>query len=125
MHIIHINLARGFRGGERQTALLIEGLAKHYKVQQTLVVRHDSPLCNIVYAVPGLNIHKLRKPYVLHLKQKINGDIIAEAKISPSISRVIILLYKFSSANDAKRLRTTPFKLIVVLPGKSLNRSTI
>ena len=33
--------------------------------------------------------------------------------------------YKFSSANEAKRLRTTPFKLIVELPGKSLKRSTI
>lgn len=74
MHIIHINLARGFRGGERQTALLIEGLARH-KIQQTLLVRHDSPLCAIVSTVPGLSIHKLRKPYVFHLKQKTNGDI--------------------------------------------------
>jgi hypothetical protein len=33
--------------------------------------------------------------------------------------------YKFSSANEAKRLRTTPFKFIVALPGKFLKRSTI
>ncbi len=33
--------------------------------------------------------------------------------------------YKFSSAKEAKRLRTTPFKFIVALPGKFLKRSTI
>lgn len=38
---------------------------------------------------------------------------------------LIIKSYKFSSANDAKRLRTTPLRLIVALPGKSLKRSTI
>ncbi len=33
--------------------------------------------------------------------------------------------YKFYSAKEAKRLRTTPFKLTVLLPEKSLNRSAI
>ncbi len=43
MHILHINLAKGFRGGERQTALLIAKLA-HYGIKQTLACRRDSPL---------------------------------------------------------------------------------
>lgn len=43
MHIIHVNLAKGFRGGERQTALLIQALSGSVK-QQTLVCRSDSPL---------------------------------------------------------------------------------
>lgn len=41
--IVHINLARGFRGGERQTELLISQLARH-GFCQTLVCRPDSPL---------------------------------------------------------------------------------
>ncbi|MDR2153306.1 MAG: glycosyltransferase family 4 protein [Helicobacteraceae bacterium] len=43
MHITHINLARGFRGGERQTILLISELAKT-DIKQTLVCRRDSPM---------------------------------------------------------------------------------
>lgn len=41
--ITHVNLARGFRGGERQTELLIQALAKKGVIQQ-LVCREDSPL---------------------------------------------------------------------------------
>jgi glycosyltransferase involved in cell wall biosynthesis len=43
MHIAHVNLSRGYRGGERQTELLIRSLAAH-SIQQSLVVRHGSPL---------------------------------------------------------------------------------
>jgi glycosyltransferase involved in cell wall biosynthesis len=41
--IIHVNTARGYRGGERQTELLIRGLAAR-GVQQTLVTRRGAPL---------------------------------------------------------------------------------
>jgi glycosyltransferase involved in cell wall biosynthesis len=45
LHIIHANLAKGFRGGERQTALLIQALAKRADIaRQTLVCRPESPL---------------------------------------------------------------------------------
>jgi glycosyltransferase involved in cell wall biosynthesis len=43
MHIKHVNFAKGFRGGERQTLNLIEGLAA-LGVPQTLVCRPDSDL---------------------------------------------------------------------------------
>ncbi|HET8789914.1 MAG TPA: glycosyltransferase family 4 protein [Modicisalibacter sp.] len=43
LHIRHVNLARGFRGGERQTVLLIHALAK-LGVTQSLVCRRDSPM---------------------------------------------------------------------------------
>ncbi|WP_227369255.1 glycosyltransferase family 4 protein [Halomonas sp. M20] len=43
LHIRHVNLARGFRGGERQTELLIRALADQ-GIQQSLVCRSDSPL---------------------------------------------------------------------------------
>lgn len=45
MKIAHINLARGFRGGERQTVTLIQSLGEQYAdLQQFLVCRADSPM---------------------------------------------------------------------------------
>ncbi|WP_376921573.1 glycosyltransferase family 4 protein [Aidingimonas halophila] len=44
LHIRHVNLARQFRGGERQTVLLINALAKHSGITQSLVCRRDSPM---------------------------------------------------------------------------------
>jgi glycosyltransferase involved in cell wall biosynthesis len=43
MRVAHLNLSRGFRGGERQTELLIRGLAGS-EVKQTLICRRNSPL---------------------------------------------------------------------------------
>lgn len=55
MHIIHANLARGFRGGERQTVLLIQALAgKEAVTSQTLVCRPESPLREALAATPGV-----------------------------------------------------------------------
>lgn len=41
--IVHVNTARGYRGGERQTELLIRGLASR-GVRQALVARRSGPL---------------------------------------------------------------------------------
>jgi glycosyltransferase involved in cell wall biosynthesis len=41
--IVHVNTARGYRGGERQTELLIRGLASR-GLQQALVTRRGAPL---------------------------------------------------------------------------------
>lgn len=55
MHIIHVNLARGFRGGERQTVLLIQALAKRDEVEgQTLVCQPSSPLRDELADTPGV-----------------------------------------------------------------------
>ena len=45
--IAHVNLARGYRGGERQTELLIRELA-HADVRQILVARRHEPLAERV-----------------------------------------------------------------------------
>lgn len=42
--IVHVNLAKGFRGGERQTVLLIRALAQLGGVKQWLVCRRQSPM---------------------------------------------------------------------------------
>jgi len=68
MHILHINLAKGFRGGERQTSLLINGLAKAYPdLMQSLVIRHDSPLPEYIDANSNIHIIKIAKPFSLSL----------------------------------------------------------
>ncbi|QNI01467.1 glycosyltransferase family 4 protein [Halomonas sp. SH5A2] len=57
MHITHVNLARGFRGGERQTELLIKTLAEqsYNDLSQTLVCRHDSPMRQHLHGVAKLD----------------------------------------------------------------------
>lgn len=44
MNIAHVNLAKGFRGGERQTVLLIDHLSRLEIGMQYLICRGDSPL---------------------------------------------------------------------------------
>ena len=53
--ICHVNLARGFRGGERQTELLIRHLAES-GIRQTLVGRRGEPLLQRLQRVPDLRL---------------------------------------------------------------------
>jgi glycosyltransferase involved in cell wall biosynthesis len=52
--VLHVNLAKGFRGGERQTELLIRALSKHFKTKQLLACRENSPLRSRLEDVEGL-----------------------------------------------------------------------
>ena len=52
--LMHVNLAKGFRGGERQTALLIEQLSTRPQIRQYLVCRRNSPLRQELANVPNL-----------------------------------------------------------------------
>lgn len=54
MRIAHLNLARGYRGGERQTELLIRELSP--EMQQILVARRGGQLARRVADVPGVQI---------------------------------------------------------------------
>lgn len=54
-HITHINLSHGFRGGERQTVLLIKGLSK-FNLKQCLICRKTSPLIQHLEDIPNLQI---------------------------------------------------------------------
>ena len=58
--IAHVNLAHGFRGGERQTELLIQALATKYGLSQFLVCREDSPLIDHLQGLPQLQIVPLK-----------------------------------------------------------------
>lgn len=54
MNVAHVNLAKGFRGGERQTVLLIDYLSRLGIGTQYLVCRADSPLRDYLCNVSGL-----------------------------------------------------------------------
>lgn len=61
----HVNLQAGFRGGERQTELLIRELsARGFK--QRLITRNGSALSERLSNLPGLEIREIAKPFMLH-----------------------------------------------------------
>jgi glycosyltransferase involved in cell wall biosynthesis len=73
--ITHVNFAKGFRGGERQTQLLIEQLSLlDYK--QKLIVRKNSELTKRCNGLKNLEIIEISKPYVLHLNKIKDSSII-------------------------------------------------
>ncbi len=65
--IAHANFAKGFRGGERQTQLLIEALSKTGR-KQLLLVRKGSELGIRCRGIAGLEIIEISKPYALHVR---------------------------------------------------------
>jgi glycosyltransferase involved in cell wall biosynthesis len=91
--IVHVNTARGYRGGERQTELLIRGLASQ-NVSQALVARRDGPLAARIAALgievrpvagglwsvtratrdAGLvHVHEGRSVYAAYLRSVLSG----------------------------------------------------
>lgn len=66
--LTHVNLARGFRGGERQTELLIRELAARGIAQQ-VVLRRDEPLAQRLADVPNLVRLPISKPFVLSVRE--------------------------------------------------------
>ena len=74
MRITHINLARGFRGGERQTALLIQYLSKQ-SIPQYLVCRTDSPLRQYLMDTPGLSFIPANHYLHGHFRHRQSTDL--------------------------------------------------
>lgn len=75
--ITHINFAKAYRGGERQTQLLIEELSKHAYLQK-LLVRKNSQLGERCCNIPNLEVVEISKPYILSLK-KIKNSVLLHA----------------------------------------------
>ena len=53
--LCHVNLSRGFRGGERQTELLVRGLSGH-EIRQKLIIRAGAPLAQRLAGLPDLQL---------------------------------------------------------------------
>ncbi len=66
MVITHLNFAKGYRGGERQTQLLIEELAL-MGFKQKIVVRKKSELITRLANTRDLEIIEINKPYIFSL----------------------------------------------------------
>lgn len=66
MNICHINLARGFRGGERQTFLLAQELAARGLVQRA-IVRRDQPLARLLRETGKLEVCEISHPFPAHV----------------------------------------------------------
>lgn len=73
--ITHINFAKGFRGGERQTLLLVKELSKK-GFSQKILTRKDSELANRLVNVKNLEVIRVNKPYVINLKKVKDSKLI-------------------------------------------------
>ena len=77
--VAHVNLAKGFRGGERQTELLIKALSLK-GLKQILVCRSSSPLIDHLQGVDNLEIialsGRIHPRFLGHIKLGSKADII-------------------------------------------------
>lgn len=77
MKIAHINMAGGFRGGERQTQLLIRALAARQEIAQLFVGRRHSELGRRLEAqIPELEIVSTGRPYWLGSTHVRSADLL-------------------------------------------------
>lgn len=72
--LCHINLARGFRGGERQTELLVRELAR-VGIGQRVIVRRGQPLQRRLTGVSGVEVAGIGKPFLVHAAQ-LRGHVV-------------------------------------------------
>jgi glycosyltransferase involved in cell wall biosynthesis len=92
--ITHINFAKGFRGGERQSLNLIKELSKR-GYSQRVITRKNSLLAEKLEGVKNLEIIQINKPYIFNLK-KVKGSSILHAHEAKAVqfSYFAKLLYK-------------------------------
>lgn len=74
MNIAHLNFAKGFRGGERQTQLLVEQLS-FLGYKQKLIVRKNSELSARCKEILNLEIIEISKPYIMYLNKVKDSSI--------------------------------------------------
>ena len=79
LHIMHVNLAKGFRGGERRTELLIQSLAAQ-GFKQSLVSRSDSPLRHRLHNTERLTFIKANHQLMGHWQAEADIVHAHEAK---------------------------------------------
>ncbi len=92
--IVHLNFAKGYRGGERQTQLLIEELA-HRGYHQKIITRKKSELALRLSVVKNLEIVTVSKPYIFHLHEIKNAHIFhAHETKAAQVAYLLNLLYK-------------------------------
>ncbi len=71
--IVHVNLSRGFRGGERQTELLVRALAET-GFRQKIICRRNEPLAHRCKAIPNVSVVPVGNIFQAHFLK--HGDLI-------------------------------------------------
>jgi len=71
----HVNLARGYRGGERQTELLIRELSR-CGVDQHLWTRAGSPLADRLDGLERLVVERLHRPFALRALRRPPAELL-------------------------------------------------
>ncbi len=75
--VCHVNLARGFRGGERQTILLVRYLYRiNPELRQFLVCRRNSEIPAYVWDVPNLTVIEVKNELCGHRILGTRADVI-------------------------------------------------
>lgn len=75
MIIGHVNLQAGFRGGERQTELLIRELSAR-GMNQRLITRSGSTLSKRLAGLTGLEVREIAKPFLFHTAAAKGCDLL-------------------------------------------------
>ena len=75
MKIAHINLARGYRGGERQTQLLIESLCGVGSIEQQFVGARKGVLVDKL-PLPPTSSSRVGRPYLLNASAVKGADLL-------------------------------------------------
>lgn len=73
--ICHVNLAKGYRGGERQTEMLVKALSER-GLPQKVIARHNSPLIENLSGFSGIELVGIRKPYLTNIMSCRGVDLI-------------------------------------------------
>lgn len=106
--VCHVNLASGYRGGERQTQLLIEYLAAA-GCRQRLVARRSGDLAARCAGIPGLDIRATSSQPVLAARAARGADILHAHE-----ARAIYACWLATRFSDSRYLLTrrvdNPFK---------------
>lgn len=79
MLVCHVNLAKGFRGGERQTEILVRELAHSGEVSQILLVRKASILGARLRGCDGVHVVELSRPRSLSARRYLKQASIVHA----------------------------------------------
>ena len=74
IRLCHINLEKGFRGGERQTFLLVKALVPY--LDQTVVVRKNSGLAKALEEISDIRTIEINKPFLLNIRHLRRFDIV-------------------------------------------------
>lgn len=90
--ICHINLSRGYRGGERQTELLIRELARKGYAQR-LVARAGEPLTRCLRDVEGLDIVQASRPFFKCVPELRAGVVHAHEARAAKLAYAAFRLY--------------------------------